>query len=403
MNGRQLFRSVAVCLIALCITPLQAATDDWRNGHYYQFSLQQLGQQNRHAQASIDYLENSRVVYSRHIKLDAALVELQGVVAIPSPASVIRHIGENDAPVLRVMLGESRIDQFDWPQYQEYNQQLVRTQADYASTAFALEQAAGEAFSSTLMQPGKPAKALAIADDDTRSSSTCELNCRADRFQCQRICSMTGGGSTCLTQCDWAYQSCLWGCNNPNPDNDGDGVPNSSDNCIATPNPNQSDCDNDGVGDACENPGELCPLGDDDNDQVVNSSDNCPLTYNPGQADCDGDGAGDACDNQNGIYQPSGNTETCRISEIHIPYQNKVDLTLYTRQESVDITACNSPPSYITQISDAVSCAENTPNDQNKVTQCCLDRFSGLISFYGDDPQYWCSNAVRGIIDTCSN
>lgn len=57
-------------------------------------------------------------------------------------------------------------------------------------------------------------------------------------------------------------------------DSDGDGVPDSIDNCPHVANADQKDSDHDGVGDAC---------------------DNCPLVANPDQKDSNGDGIGDAC------------------------------------------------------------------------------------------------------------
>jgi Thrombospondin type 3 repeat len=58
-------------------------------------------------------------------------------------------------------------------------------------------------------------------------------------------------------------------------DTDGDGIPDSKDNCPKVANPDQKDSDGDGVGDAC---------------------DNCPLTYNPDQKDSNGNGIGDVCE-----------------------------------------------------------------------------------------------------------
>ena len=93
-------------------------------------------------------------------------------------------------------------------------------------------------------------------------------------------------------------------------DMDGDGIPDSSDNCPQVFNPVrpmdngvQADADGDGVGDACD-PCPLdanttqctSPLVDFDGDGIPNATDNCPFVANANQADADGDGKGDACD-----------------------------------------------------------------------------------------------------------
>ncbi|MFQ5877388.1 MAG: MopE-related protein [Acidobacteriota bacterium] len=62
-------------------------------------------------------------------------------------------------------------------------------------------------------------------------------------------------------------------------DTDGDLVPDLTDNCPMTPNPDQADADREGRGDAC---------------------DNCPLVPNPDQRDLDANSVGDVCQDGDG-------------------------------------------------------------------------------------------------------
>jgi len=93
-------------------------------------------------------------------------------------------------------------------------------------------------------------------------------------------------------------------------DPDGDGIPDAEDNCPNVFNPLkpvhggvQGDADFDEVGDSCD----LCPLDPDqacvvpspfdlDGDGIEDTSDNCLAIPNPGQEDDDDDGIGDDCD-----------------------------------------------------------------------------------------------------------
>ena len=85
-------------------------------------------------------------------------------------------------------------------------------------------------------------------------------------------------------------------------DTDADGLLDDEDNCPTDPNTVQSDIDDDGYGDDCDD--------DMDGDGIPNAIDNCPTEYNPLQEDYDADGYGNACDADYNADEWEGSVET---------------------------------------------------------------------------------------------
>jgi len=108
-------------------------------------------------------------------------------------------------------------------------------------------------------------------------------------------------------------------------DGDGDGVPDATDNCPATPNPGQEDTVHPGgPGDACDDP---------DADGVFDDVDNCPSVFNPDQADTDAQDGGDLCD-----ICPNDPTDTCDTDKSAAAIIDSGGGTLATPDGSATIT-----------------------------------------------------------------
>ncbi len=93
------------------------------------------------------------------------------------------------------------------------------------------------------LRPVSEVESLLTGEAETGAG--CPGTCVEDYQSCRAGCRADPG---CLADCGRTFDACMVPCL----DADGDGVPNSDDNCVNRHNPRQADCDRDGRGDACD-------------------------------------------------------------------------------------------------------------------------------------------------------
>ena len=166
------------------------------------------------------------------------------------------------------------------------------TSFGFNSGAFSL--AHGESTTFSNLAPGT----YSVTEDGVANWSLEGVSCETDGATATTIAS----GVSILLQ-SGSSASCTF--NNAFIDADKDGVPDSEDNCPTVPNPDQTDTDGDGAGDACDD--------DDDGDGVPDDEDNCPLVNSSDQTDTDGDGQGDVCDPDDDNDGVNDDVDNCPI------------------------------------------------------------------------------------------
>ncbi len=175
---------------------------------------------------------------------------------------------------------------------------------------------------------------------------------------------------------------------------DGDGIPDSTDNCRTTPNPDQADTDGDTVGDACDNCVNTVNTdqADQDNDGVGDLCDNCITTPNPDQMDLDEDNVGDLCDNCPTI--PNTDQQDLNENGIGDACEN-ADLTI-TKTHSGNFTPGQTGTYTITVTN---SGSGSTNGTQVTVTDVVP---SGLTPIAPDGPHNGWSCSINGQTLTCT-
>ena len=167
------------------------------------------------------------------------------------------------------------------------------------------------------------------------------------------------------------------------PDTDGDGAPDSSDNCPGDFNPDQADADSDGEGNVCDFD------SDSDGDTFIDNVDNCPAVSND-QTDTDGDGLGDACDLGVADTDFDGvmDDEDAFISDANEQYDtdgdgvgDNADVCPYVNNPGQSAADCADPGMNMTGVYNLAWVDAGSSQQLNDTEDACvaLDRSSGNV------------------------
>lgn len=116
----------------------------------------------------------------------------------------------------------------------------------------------------------------------------------------------------------------------------------------------------------------VCAGLDSDGDGVPNTTDNCDYTANANQADCDGDGIGTACDTDNGTWQLVSDT-LCYIDKDTHTFD--FDLEFYAERKYQDTSSCGSGFKYERYLKKESSCSTGTSTHG-----CCTSHIPAMPS-----------------------
>jgi hypothetical protein len=334
---------VLVCglLVATAATGLDPASSEpsWKDAAFVVFDVNRVPDPGVDTTATIEYQVNGKPVLEKRVAFNVDPDHPTFVVVVPSPSSMVRA-GGADRLTLNVWLEDELYQSFDAASFASYNRMLRAAMSDRLEAAY--------------HQSGTRESEWPL---DTTSR---EIHAPTAVVVPTEL-SVTKAGDPCVLACTQAWRQCYAGCRGSDP-------------CMVRCDRDWTDCE------------AGCPNGDVDNDSVVNQSDNCVYDYNPNQADCDGDGLGNVCDSLNAHYVYQGGPDTCWTDkDSHIIY---FTFEHHIERRQHDTSSCGAPDIYDHWIGDDANCFNIS--DYN----CCM-LLSTSIQSVGDDPQTWCTPPER--------